>query len=362
MRSGLQKPGAVPFLALLIFSLLSLVPTLAKEWDFYGYSYSAHLAYLGLPRGDGHGRSVTLAPLVGGARLTGLADSSPRVKNASSTIEPRSRLVGTGYHCRSWLFGDFYSSCIDNVRGAQPHHSAVNTPPRSSFETGPETGHEAVAYSATKGPSSITRGVSALKEFVIKRWDDQQSAQPLPPRHDSIDEISTHATPTVANASVTPATASGQQRQPTPNNELNETPAERVDEDAWVYKLPLLVHRTWQQACITGGQYLGNLTTQSLARQLNQTLKPKYVASHSVDEISLEEQPGCASNRESLDTNSNQSELHPCQTNPQSTLPPNSLELTAGQSKFAGFRRDSEHMCGSSMAIVIALVVGIMWF
>jgi hypothetical protein len=57
MRSGLQKPGAVPFLALLIFSLLSLVPTLAKEWNFYGYSYSAHFTYLGLPRGDIHGHS-----------------------------------------------------------------------------------------------------------------------------------------------------------------------------------------------------------------------------------------------------------------------------------------------------------------
>jgi hypothetical protein len=49
MRSGFQKPGTVPFLALIIFSLLSLVPTLAKEWDFY----SAHLVYLGLPRYDG---------------------------------------------------------------------------------------------------------------------------------------------------------------------------------------------------------------------------------------------------------------------------------------------------------------------
>lgn len=36
--------------------------------------------------------------------------------------------------------------------------------------------------------------------------------------------------------------------------------------------------------------------------------------------------------------------------------------MTAGQSKYIGFRRDSEHMRGSSMAIVIGLVAGIMWF
>ena len=43
MRSGLQKPGAIPFLALLVFSLFSLVPSLAKEWDLY----NVRLGYIG---------------------------------------------------------------------------------------------------------------------------------------------------------------------------------------------------------------------------------------------------------------------------------------------------------------------------
>jgi hypothetical protein len=41
---------------------------------------------------------------------------------------------------------------------------------------------------------------------------------------------------------------------------------------------------------------------------------------------------------------------------------PDSPATTAGQSKYTGFRRDSDYMRGSSMAIVIALVAGIMWF
>lgn len=32
MWSGLEKPGAIPFLALVVFSLLSLVPSLSWDW------------------------------------------------------------------------------------------------------------------------------------------------------------------------------------------------------------------------------------------------------------------------------------------------------------------------------------------
>lgn len=48
MRSGLQKPVAVPFLALLVFSLFSLVPSFAREWDLYSF----HFEYLGYRRPD----------------------------------------------------------------------------------------------------------------------------------------------------------------------------------------------------------------------------------------------------------------------------------------------------------------------
>ncbi|KAL5002678.1 hypothetical protein BDV10DRAFT_105734 [Aspergillus recurvatus] len=353
MRLGLQKAGAVPFLALLIFSLLSLVPTLAKEWHFYGYSYSAHFAYLGLPRGDSHGHGRY---------------SSPRVRNASSTVDSTSRLSAASSHCNSWFFGDFHSSCIDNGCDARPHHSAVHTPPRSSYEAGVEAGDDPVTYSATKGPSSITRGVSAFKEFVIKRWDDHQMAQPLAPRHDSIDHTSAHttlATPTLANASVTPASSNAMQHQPTPYKLSDEAPAEHFNVDSWLSRLLSAVHETWQQACLAKGLFLESLTTRLPAQCSEETLTPKYREPHtSHEQIHPEhfEELDRASTRESLKTNSNQSTLTPRQINSQQTLLPNSLEMTAGQSKYAGFRRDSDHMCGSSMAIVIALVVGIMWF
>ncbi|KAL4786077.1 hypothetical protein BJX76DRAFT_346515 [Aspergillus varians] len=338
MRSGLQKPVTVPFLALVIFSLLSLVPTFAKEWDFY----SAHLAYLGLPRYDGQ-------------------YSSSHVKNAS--IDSRSWLHMTGNHCKLWLFGDFYSPCPD--RNVQPHHSAINTPPRSSFEVGAEPGNDPETYSATKEPSSITRGVSAFKEFVIGRRDNQQTTQPLAPQHDSVDGISPHLTPTPANLLAAPASFNTQQHQTTPANELGTVPpADYFTEDSFLFRLPLFMHEAWQQVCHTGGYYLEGLTTRSPKHYYNQTLILNCSASALTDDEKIysehpqsEEQSqakristrGSSLNNDSSIQADNPPELEDSQST--STLSPNPLPMTAGQSKYTGFRRGSENMYGSSMAI-----------
>ncbi|BCS25891.1 uncharacterized protein APUU_50602S [Aspergillus puulaauensis] len=348
MRSGLQKPGTVPFLALVIFCLLTLVPTLAKEWGFY----SAHLAYLGLPRYDGR-------------------YSSSRVKNASIDTHTRSRILVSSNNCKSWLFGDFYSSCID--RNAQPHHSAINVPPRSSFEFGAELGNDPITYSATKEPSSITRGVTAFKEFMFQRWDDQQMTQPLPPWQESVEEISTastHPTRTLTNLSISPASSSGQQRQPTPANELDvSSPAEYSTEGSLLFRLPLFIHETWQQVCHAGGHYFESLTTRYPSPNYNQPLIPNNPApAPSKDEQEYLEhlhpeeqaQPERTSGEELLLNNGSSSQ--PDISRGLKDSQPTPTLMTAGQSKYIGFRRDSEHMRGSSMAIVIGLVAGIMWF
>ncbi|KAL4924421.1 uncharacterized protein BDV17DRAFT_211099 [Aspergillus undulatus] len=342
MRSGLRKPGTVPLLALVLFCLLSLVPTLAKEWDFYGYG--AQLAYLGLsmPRNDGR-------------------YSSSRVKNAS--VETRPRLWTTSHDCKPWLFGDFYSSCVD--LNAQPHYSSIRTPPRSSFEAGSEPEKGAAICSPTKEPSSITRGVSAFKEFVIRRWDDQQTIRILRPSHDPVDEASAQPAPTQADLSVTPAPQDGQQRHSTPAEDVDTAPpGELSNADSLLLRLPLLIHETWQHP--------ENLITPSLIYQYFRTLIPKSPASavnrdaqtHSIHPRLQEPQPDHTSDETpSLnDSNSTQDQPSTKLENLLTKLPPNTSTVTAGQSKHTGLTRDPEHMCGSSMAIVIALVAGIMWF
>ncbi|KAL4942342.1 hypothetical protein BDV06DRAFT_192404 [Aspergillus oleicola] len=341
MRSGLQKPGTVPLLALILFCLLTLVPTLAKEWGLYGlgsgwglYGYGAQLAYLGLP-----------LPRYDGKYL------SSRVKNAS--VETKPRVPRAGENCKPGLFGDYYSSCFDfnAQRQPQPHYSAIRTP-WNSFEAAAEPGKGLITCSAMKEPSTLTRGVSAFKEFVIKRWDEQQVAK-TPSRHD-LDETSAQPTPTDAILSVTTA-LDGQQRLST---------------DSWISQLPLLILDAWQQACHVGGHYLNTLTTHSPTYQYIQSLIPKYPAPAFTPDahpppnhVQAEKQPQDehpSAERASLN-NTGSAQDQPTLEVPTPILPPNTSDATAGQSKY-GFRRDSEQMCGSSMAIVIALVAGIMWF
>ncbi|KAL3473304.1 hypothetical protein BJX99DRAFT_261491 [Aspergillus californicus] len=336
MRSGLHKP---PFLALVIFLLVSLAPTVAEQWGFQ----SIHLGYLGFSR-----------------------YSSPRVKN--SAIDTRPRLPATDSQCKWWLFGDFYSSCTD--RDTHPHQSVMNTPPRSSFEATPEPEYDHATYPALKEPSSITRGVSAFKEFVIKRWDEQQTTRPLPPRHDSVhDHISTQPTPTPVDSSDNSVSSSGKETYSTPPDGSDPMSTTDIPEDSLLLFVPLFIYETWQQVCHAGGHYLESWTSRP------------HLNSHTDSLISENPAPGLSGGQahtkhleaeehqtkeRSTDGPSNESETEsdlPAEgySLVSTTLSLNSAVPTAGQSTDTGHGQDLKHRRGSSMAIVIGLVVGIMW-
>ncbi|KAL3463285.1 hypothetical protein BJX64DRAFT_287537 [Aspergillus heterothallicus] len=370
MRSGLRKPGTVPFLALVLFSLLSLVPTLAKEWDFY----SAHLTYLGLPlpRYDGLGRYSSSPP-------------SSRVRNASSSLDgptrPRQRITTTGGSnpCKSWLLGDFYSSCVDvERREVPPHQSAVmGTPPRSSlFEAGMvpgggDTGGSAAAvtHAAPKAPSSsLTRGVTAFKEFVIRRWDEQIQSPPELGVLDSDSDLDAPsaamqqqpAVPVVIVDSVTAAPAMSKEIGSgySESSELS-TADSTADSDSFLFRLSVFLHETWQLACHTGGQSLDSWSRSSTRHNISLIHEPAATSDEQIrlDDIRSEQsQPPIRELNHQLNDPAQQEQV------PLHIPPPSHPVSTAGQSKDAGFRHDSQHMRGSSMAIVIGLVVGIMWF
>ncbi|KAL2858232.1 hypothetical protein BJX68DRAFT_163104 [Aspergillus pseudodeflectus] len=379
MRSGLQKPGTVPFLALVLFSLLSLMPTLAKEWDLSLDFYSVHLAYHYLGLGLGLGG-------LGLPRYEGRYSSS-RLRNAS--IDTRSRQahahpqrLTTNAPCKSWLLGDLYSSCVErDPISVPPHHSVMGPPPRSSFEAG--EGEEAVTYAAPapaakeqqQSSMSLTRGVSAFREFVIniKRWDvdvdgdgdgdDQQqtlntmqlqSAQAAA-QHDFLDAAA------VAVSTDVPTLAKAVTALPSGEGEGGQLGSEAdtvgSDEDSiLLFRVPVLLRETWQRVCHVGGRYLESLrSTTDFHKPLIHSPAPATNDEQTSSDTT--ETPQQPSKPPSLDSPpSHQDPLHhhiPSSNHPVST---------AGQSTDAGHRRDSEHMRGSSMAIVIGLVVGIMWF
>ncbi|KAL3486251.1 hypothetical protein BJX62DRAFT_23395 [Aspergillus germanicus] len=376
MRSGLQKPGTVPFLALVLFSLFSLMPTLAKEWDLD--FYSVHLAYHYLGLGLGLGG-------FGAPRYEGRYSSS-RLRNASNSIDTRSRQAHaqrlTNTPCKSWLLGDFYSSCVErDIITVPPHNSVMGTLPRSSFEAGEGGGDDAVTYAAAAGATkekqqqqssmSLTRGVSAFREFVIsmKRWDgdDQLASTMQPAQHEFLDTgaASTYV-PTVVEAVTAVPSGDGESEGEGGQLDSEEDTADdtHTGDYSMLFRVPVLFRDTWQRVCHVGGLYLETLRpltdfNKSFAYDSAPGPGPGSAPATNDEETraDITEKPQLPNKSPSNDsTHPEHDPLH------HDIPPPNQPASTAGQSKDAGHRRDSEHMRGSSMAIVIGLVVGIMWF
>ncbi|KAJ0425682.1 hypothetical protein BJY00DRAFT_154721 [Aspergillus carlsbadensis] len=380
MRSGLQKPGTVPFLALVLFSLLSLMSALAKEWEWdLGLDfYSVHLAYhyLGLGLGTGFGFGAPRSGYDGrysSSRLRNASiDNRSRQAHSHPHSHPHAQRLTTTSPCKSWLLGDFYSSCVERDTVVPPHQSVMRTPPRSSFEAGP--GDDEITYAAAapatkeqhqqhqQSSMSLTRGVSAFKEFVIRRWDDQhqhqhqqtntmqlQSAHSAAQR-DFVDAVAVSTfVPTVVEAVA--AVPSGDDGRLSGGSEVDASES-NSNEDSMLFRIPFLLRETWQRVCHVGGWHL------------------EILRSTVGFNTSLIYRPAPATNGEHTNSDSTE-KTHPPNDSaePQQDLThhhipsPNQPASTAGQSKdAAGPRRDSEHMRGSSMAIVIGLVVGIMWF
>ncbi|KKK15555.1 hypothetical protein P175DRAFT_0433286 [Aspergillus ochraceoroseus IBT 24754] len=352
MRSGLQKPGAIPFLALIVFSLLSLVPSLAKEWEIYTF----HLGYIGSSRHDDR-------------------QPFPRVKNSSTDI--RSRLRLNGGHSKFSLFDGFYPSSYLDRTPSKPQ-SVIKAPPRSTFEVAPVLDDELIPYSVSES-SSLTRGVSAFKAFVIKQWDDQQILQSFSTETEPFpDPIAISPTLTLTNSSVTLTPIDEEVPAVSPSNLDSIPPKQQAPMDPFSRRLRLQFRDSWQQVCRVGGCFGGAFASYFELLRHNRFLisGPSDSTLGTGEQLDpedsvVEELPqldkDLANGQLSNNSSAAQSNLPPetrnlLPTPTQPTQPTALLPTTAGQSKVGGFGSNSEHMRGSSMAIVIGLVAGIMWF
>ncbi|PLB43754.1 hypothetical protein P170DRAFT_61541 [Aspergillus steynii IBT 23096] len=309
MRSGIHKPGAIPFLALLVFSLLSLVPSLAKEWDLY----NLQVGYIGYQRHD--------------------VRQAPRVKDDS--IDMWSRFRTSGARCQSWMIDD--SSC-------QPPRRAVLDTPQDSFEAA-TIYDEPAPY--VEGPSTLTRGVRAFKAFVKQL--DSRPAAPLDSTEGS-ETVSTRRTPASFNASIPPL-------------HFGHESCPSVHEDSALSTKPswhIAFRESWQQACRVGNDYIEKIAQYRLGEK---ALQPVESGNSSESQLTPPSKPSEEIFSEARPANGSVDPGAPrVPSRVLSTQPPNPTVTTAGQSKNTGFGQDSEHMRGSCMAIVIALVAGVMWF
>jgi hypothetical protein len=252
----------------------------------------------------------------------------------------------------------------------------MGTPPRSSFEAGEGGGDDAVTYAAAAAATkekqqqqssmSLTRGVSAFREFVIsmKRWDgdDQQASTMQPAQHEFLDAgaVSTYV-PTVVEAVTAMPSGAGESDGEGGQLDSEEDTVDdaHTDDYSTLFRVPVLFRDTWQRVCHVAGLYLETLLPLTDFNISFSSPGPGSAPATNDEETSADttEKPQPPNKPPSNDS------AHPKQDPLHDHIPsPNQPASTAGQSKDAGHRRDSEHMRGSSMAIVIGLVVGIMWF
>ncbi|RDK48046.1 hypothetical protein M752DRAFT_9462 [Aspergillus phoenicis ATCC 13157] len=343
MRSGLQKPGAIPFLALLVFSLFSLVPSLAKEWDLY----NVRLGYIGYRNDVRH---------------------VSRVKdNWADVRTTRSRVSGTGW--KPWLLDGYYQEFYE--RKARPRRCAVDAPSRSSFEAAAVFDTDPLAFPARES-SAFTRGVRAFKAMVIRQPDESQLLPTFSAEADAIEQLPTRLS-VLVNSSVTAAAPPDGGLfgvSPTSNSMIPAT-SSVIEVSRWLLGLS---RASWQQVCRAGSEYLENMPAWPSLREASQPIDlsrhdnhttsshPTVPHNHAPREQPIPPKAVVVNRSDDVDDTSHSAST-PSATPPPPALSQNSTATTAGQSKVAGFQQETEHMRrGSCMAIVIGLVVGVMWF
>ncbi|KAJ5620475.1 hypothetical protein N7510_004459 [Penicillium lagena] len=299
MRPALHRPGAIPLLALVVFSLLSLVPSLPSI-------YNLKLADLGYY----YGSAARQAPLI----KDGLADipSELSVQNA----DRRKGLIRAFSH-RSRANRLSHTSRIE-TDGSLP----------TSTDVTPVDNNSQLSY--LYGDSSMfIRPVRTIRLYISQQLDASNRAASASETQNSCPAIS------VTNSSTSsPSHDPFQDFHYAYRNQ--SSPWHRVFGDELALKLPAHLSQFWQQAC--------HVVTD---------LWPSWTGSRpsfSVQQNKEHQIP--ASGFESRPTKDPEDHSQPLES--PTIVTDDSEDIAAG--------RHSENMRGSCMAVVIGLVAGIILF
>ncbi|KAJ5091782.1 hypothetical protein NUU61_006652 [Penicillium alfredii] len=325
MRPGLGKPGAIPLLALIVFSLLTLVPSLS---NIYNLKLADFSYYAG---GAQH------VPLI----KDGLAEdpSHPSPRSASR---------------KAWIV-------------AAPHRPRVNRPSRS-LNPGKTTissleHNGRLPYIAAETSSVFSRRARAMREYFVQHLDGYQFLASSPSASLAA-ETSIPSPSTLLNSSAVPTSAaenqpsqmypsdhdstsssnSGEYPGPSSPSSLCKMcqPAGHVVSETWVLMKPfaatlLRLRSEYLESTVLPDYSVSGMPTTFIR-------SPKLLNSPSDGNCSL-------------DLSYNQTE-GAARFIP--TLP--SHAMAGDQAKDGAAGRHSRELHGSCMAVVIGLVVGIFWF
>ncbi|KAL1862215.1 hypothetical protein Plec18170_001040 [Paecilomyces lecythidis] len=348
MRSGLQTPGVIPLLALVVFALLSVVPTASRAWES-SRERPKWLTYHidDLPRALQD--LVTSNPLQRWLTLEG-PDSRSQDDASILDIDTSSQTfcIGDDYNCFS---RDPLVSPSSNYRLPQVTVSESINP--RSFAVAETTGKDPVE-DVTGSVTVLSGTLRSLRTLVSSESKDSRLGQLLPGRNMLSSVFSG-----VANSSHQGALGS-----PTASNswKTGSIPG---------HIFPLSLCETWQQVCHLGAGAWGSWDRSVLPAVFDRwTGSSKTVsAQHECigkSQFTVHHQPdgsGIGPHSSTCDGPADSSK--PSKTHlldASSLTPPLSTTPTEQQNVAAGASTSPREMRGSCMAIVIGLVVGIMWF
>lgn len=343
MRPGLDKPAALPLLALILFSLLTLVPSLSSIYnlkfaDFAYYTGSARR----MSRTGGVSSRDWHVPANGGSSMLGvplIQDSLAQVPTDPHLADPR----------KSWI-----QAAPSRPRGNRSSRSSrvENGAPSTTTKAAAADNRNRAPHAATDSSFMFGRRARALRAYLAQQLGDYQlllapfSNRSLPTDSDldSNPKPASRSLPTCISDRIddahlkdlsgtffTSANASSQQRSP-----------------------PCTI---WQQACHSALELWGLAKESPFTSAIHQAIQP---GSHSLRAILA---PGDAiappSNAYVRDHKDPSATGH---TGPPPPVPKDKAHaLPAGQTTDAAGRH-SPQLQGSCMAVVIGLVAGIMWF
>ena len=334
MRSGLEKPGAIPFLALIAFVLLSLVPS---------------SGYTGYYRSDARRMFFSvLLFLLGGLCADGTEWIGTNISPVDSRIRVRATTTTNTGLCCPWLLSEDHSY--------QPHY-----PRHVEISSVPPDGRGPSIY-PWENSSTLTRGVRAFTTYVFQQLDDHQLLPSFSSRSSSpIETAPLHTTTNSADFSIPhlsssrddfPRTIHNSDYTTSTTNKTNKSPdlqfCDRFsDLRQRVCHVASDLYLKVQALSATYDHVMESSLCSASEPDSSSSLAPTN-APHQLDQPSKVSQQTLLPNDSTLASNL-----------PKSMSPP---ALVPEDSQDAAVGRDPKQLRGSCMAIVIGLVVGVMWF
>ncbi|KAJ5152118.1 hypothetical protein N7492_010413 [Penicillium capsulatum] len=317
MRPGLDKPGALPLLALIIFSLLTLVPSLSSIYN------------------------LKFADL---ADYTRASRRGPLIQDSPVKVPTDSHLAGTRKPFLQDTPSTLRSNALYQYSRIEDGASAITT------EAARVDNRNRAPRAATDSSFAFSRRARALRAFLTQQLDEYRLLAPFANRSLPADsDLSSPFRP--ASQSFQPPVDDGND-----GSARLKTPSElppKLETDS-SHRSPHC--RIWQQACHSALKLWSIAKKSPFTSAIQQT--PQTGSQSIMTALSPRDDPGGPSN---LPVGNSKD---PPATGIAHSAPP----VFAGKShalideKPTAAGRHSPQLQGSCMAVVIGLVAGIIWF